>query len=435
MQKSPAARLKDLHPRIRARFPQIDRDIQDNPRIYLNNGAGTLTLDSAAQTMMETFLKANSMPGQAYPAEHSTAEIHWEARRMAGDFLNAGNPAEISFHFSATQALFNLAFSMPGLLSPSHNCIVTDLDHMANISPWEEIWGKRFGAEVRRAGVTEGGELDLDHLLSLVDEDTGLVAVTMASNGFGTIVPLRKLAAAVRAKSPRCLICVDAVHHALHGPIDVKADGCDFLVFSGYKLFGPMLGVLWCREEVLEKLQPYRVETARDVSPTKMEQGMLPNASLAALYEALGYFVWLGEQIESGNESVAKRRGKITAALNAVAAYETGLSSRVLEKFRELEEKGLRCYGITDPARAAERDPTFAFSIKGMEASDIKEQLWNSHGIQIADGTHYSAAVYRHLNMASLNRASFAHYDTMETAETFLAAVGELCEHREGNRS
>jgi cysteine desulfurase family protein (TIGR01976 family) len=430
MQKSAAARLADILPRIRARFPRIDRDIQGNPRIYLNNGAGTMTLDSAARAMMETFQNANPMPGLAYPAEQSTAEIHWEARRMTSDFLNAGDPAEISFHFSATHALFNLAFSLPGLLSPSHNIVVTDIDHMANISPWEEIWGRRFGAEVRRAGVTEGGELDVDHLLSLVDEDTGLVAVTLASNGFGTIVPLRKLAASVRAKSPRCLICVDAVHHALHGPIDVRSDGCDFLVFSGYKLFGPMLGVLWCRREVLEKLIPYRVETAKDVMPTKMEQGMLPNASLAALYEALGYFVWLGEQIEPGKAGSKKRRSRIVAALGAIAAYEAGLSRRVLEGFCDLEEKGLRCYGITDPARASERDPTFAFSIEGLEAGDIKKRLWKSHGIQIADGNHYSAAVYRHLKMASLNRASFAHYDTMETAETYLSAVGELCQER-----
>lgn len=428
MQTQPADRIKEIHPQIRARFPQIDRDIQGNPRIYLNNGAGTLILDSAARAMMETFQKANPMPGQVYPAEHSTAEIHWEARRMVADFLNSGDPAEISFHFSATNALFNLAYSLSGILTPSHNLIVTDLDHMANISPWEEIWGRRFGAEVRRAGVTDDGELDVDHLLSLVDEDTGLVAVTLASNGFGTIVPIKKLAAAVRAKSPRCLICVDGVHHALHGPIDVQADGCDCLVFSGYKLFGPMLGVLWIQRDLLENLSPYRVETAKNVLPTKMEQGMLPNASLAALYEALGYFVWLGERIETGKGSSGKRRQKIVSAMNAIAAFESEISRRVMEGFFDLEAGGLRLFGITNPDHVDKRDPTFAFSIEGMDASRIKALLWEKNGIQIADGNHYSAAVYRHLNLASLNRASFAHYDTMETAETFLKAVGMLCE-------
>lgn len=428
MQTQPADRLKEIHSQIRARFPQIDKDIQGNPRIYLNNGAGTLILDSAAQAMMETFQKANPMPGQAYPAEHCTAEIHWEARRIVADFLNSNDPAEISFHFSATNALFNLAYSLSGTLTPSHNLIVTDLDHMANISPWEEIWGRRFGAEVRRAGVTDEGELDLEDLLSLVDENTGLVAVTLASNGFGTIVPIKKLAAAVRAKSPRCLICVDGVHHALHGPIDVQTDGCDCLVFSGYKLFGPMLGVLWARRDLLEKMSPYRVETAKNVLPTRMEQGMLPNASLAALYEALSYFVWLGEKIEPGKESSGKRRQKIVSALEAVAAYESAISRRVMEGFSRLAAGGLKLFGISHPDHAAKRDPTFAFSIKGMEASKIKTLLWERNGIQIADGNHYSAAVYRHLNLASLNRASFAHYDTMETAETFLKAVGMLCE-------
>lgn len=430
MQGDPLFRLKKMLPRIRARFPYIDRDILGNPRIYLNNGAGTLTLDSAAHALGEVFQKANSMPGQAYPAEMATAELHWETRRMAADFLNASSPVEISFHFSATSALFNLAYSLSGLLTASQNIIVTDLDHMANVSPWEEIWGRRFGADVRRASVTEGGELNVEHLLSLTDEDTGLVALTMASNGFGTIVPLKEIADAVRLRSPRCLICVDAVHHALHGPIDVQAESCDFLVFSGYKVFGPMMGILWGREEILDRLQPYRVETAKDELPVRMEQGMLPNASLAALNEALGYFVWLAEELGMEKKRSNRRREKFEFALSAVASYEREISQRILEAFARLAPRGLECYGIRDPERTGDRDPTFAFKIGGMDAARIKRLLWEGYGIQIADGNHYSAAVFRHLKIPAISRASFAHYDTMETVEIFLSAVAALCESK-----
>lgn len=422
--------FEGLLPRIRSRFLLIEHDAAGNRRTYLNSAAGSLMVDDAAVAACEAGRGLNPMPGAVTPAETATARFHEAVRESAAAFLNARSPREITFHASTTAALFNLAFALRGEAGHGDNVIVTDLDHMANISPWEALLGAGAGAEIRRARVTDEGTLDIDHLLSLADPRTRILALTMASNAFGSIVPLGELIPAVRARAPRCLVVVDAVHHALHGPIDVQAIGCDFLAFSGYKVFGPMLGVLWGRESELERAQPYRVETNKDEPPFKFEMGMLSNAALASLKAALDYLLWLGRETAgpmSASEGIGTR---FSAAMWAIAAYEGGLSRRVLEGLGRLPSRKFTLYGLSDADRVEERDPTFAFEISGLGPSQIKEILWKDHAIQIADGNHYSAAVTRHLGKPALCRASFAHYDTLETADRFVAALREVVRKR-----
>lgn len=417
-------RLSSIHASIRSRFPLLDRDAEGRRRVYLNSGAGSLMVGSAALAMAEASARLNPMPGAVSPGEIATAALHERVRETVADFLGAGDPGEISFHLSATATLFDLAFGLRSVLDESHNFVVTDLDHMANVSPWEDLWGRARGCEVRRARIAPDGTLDADHLLSLVDARTGLVAVTMASNGFGSIVPLRELTAGIRRRSPAAVVCVDAVHHALHGPIDVRAMDIDLLVFSGYKVFGPMLGVCWGRRALLERLEPYRVATNRNAPPWKLEMGMLNNANLAALEEALLHLLWLADEL--GAPGDLPRRARFVMGLEAVAEYERDLSRRVLEGFARLDAAKFRCFGIADPVRSAERDPTFAFDIAGQSAAETKRRLWERHAVQIADGNHYSAAVVRHLGREALCRASFAHYDTPATADLFLEALEEV---------
>ncbi len=419
--------LKMLNPKVRERFPMIDRDSRGTPRVYLNTAAGGLTVDTAAAAARDAQGRLNPMPGVVATGEADTAALHARVRDLLADFLHAGDGREVSFHPSATAALFNLAFSLRSVLAPSANLVVTDLDHMANVSPWETVWGEGRGAEIRRARVTPEGTLDVGRLLSLVDPRTGLVALTSASNGTGSIVPLKELSAAVRRVSPGCLIAVDAVHHAPHGVIDVRESGIDFLVFSGYKVFGPMLGVLWGRAEVLEKLKPYRVETNKDVLPGKFEMGMLNNTSLASLEAALEYLLWLDGLVSGPASATVDRRARFRSVMTAIADYEKGLTRRVLEGFGEFAPDRFQCFGIVDPSRSGERVPTFAFDIVGLTATETKRKLWAEAGIQIADGNHYSAAVFRHLGRPEgICRASFAHYDNMATADRFLEAVRRL---------
>ncbi len=425
--RDPIHPLEALNPRIRARFPMIDRDSLGNPRTYLNTGAGSLTVDTAAVAAREAQGRLNPMPGAVVSGETETAALHSRVRDLAADFLHARSGREISFHQSATAALFHLAFGLRGTIVPSANLVVTDLDHMANVSPWETVWGEGFGCEIRRARLTSEGTLDVGHLLTLVDQRTALVAVTSASNGNGSIVRLGEVVSAVRDRSPDCLVAVDAVHHAPHGVLDVQASGVDFLVFSGYKVFGPMLGVLWGREEVLERLRPYRVETNKDALPGKFEMGMLNNASLAALEAALEYLLWLGGLAAGPAKFLADRASRFRSAMTSIAEYEMTLSRRVLQGFRDRNLPRFRLFGIVEPSRAGERVPTFAFDIGGLSATETKRRLWDKAGIQIADGNHYSAAVVRHLGRPEgICRASFAHYDNAATADRFLDALAGL---------
>jgi selenocysteine lyase/cysteine desulfurase len=420
-------RFVQIHSKIRSRFPQIDQDVHGNRRIYLNSGGGTLMVDSAIAALAKTAQSANPQPGDIDAAEIATDQLHRETRDIVTDLIHANKPEEISFHLSTTHALFNLAYALRSVLSNQNNMVVTDLDHMANVSPWEDIWGQEKGCEIRRARVTREGCLDGDHLLSRVDEKTGLVAVTMASNGFGSVVPLRDLIPLIRKKSPRCLVCVDGVHHAFHGPINVQDMDCDFLAFSGYKLFGPVVGILWGKEQLLHRLQPYRVETTINAPPYKFEQGTLNNAVLASLVGALEYLLWLSDELATdGGNGLASRREKFGFVMNAIAGYDGGLSQLVLEGFQRLDSGKVRCYGIADPERFIERDPTFAFEISGKTPKAIKRYLWEEYDLQIADGDHYSAAIRRHLNRESICRASFAHYDTPRTAELFIEALESL---------
>jgi len=419
------ARFKAVLPRIRQRFPQLEKDIHGNTRIHLNCGAGTLVVDTAAKALGEAATWLNSLPGEVYPAEITTKNFHWQIRQIAADFLNAPNPEEISFHASTSQALLNLALSMRGLIRGKNNVIVTDLDHMANVSPWESIGGKWWGGEVRRVRLRDNRCLDVDHLLSLVDRQTSVVAVTLASNSIGTVVPLQVLVPEVRMKSPSCLVVVDAVHHALHGPIDVQALDCDFLAFSGYKVFGPVLGVLWGKKALFDRLIPFRVETNKNETPFKFEQGSLSNPALASLGAALKYLLWLADEI--GPDAPPENRpAKFKRAMTVVAAYEREISRTVLEAFSGFDRDKWTCYGPVDPADCGRRDPTFAFEVAGRSAREVKKFLWDKKGIQVADGNHYSAVFYRHLKRDSVCRASFAHYISLEETKVFLAALEEL---------
>jgi selenocysteine lyase/cysteine desulfurase len=418
--------VERIHAQIRSRFLLIDRDAAGRPRTYLNSGAGSLMVDTAIEAASRAQRTLNPMPGVVSPGEIETGRFHERARDLVADFLHAGSGREISFHASSTAALFNLSFAMRGMFERNGNLVVTDLDHMANVSPWETVLGAGDGLEVRRARVTPDGRLDVDHLLTLVDSRTKVVAMTMASNALGSIPPLPRVVQAVRERALQCYVVVDAVHHALHGPIDVEAIDCDFLAISGYKVFGPMLGVLWGKAALLEELNPYRVETNKNEPPWKFEQGMLNNAALASLEAALEYLLWVARQALGPDRTFPGRRETFTYAMTAIADYERGLTRRILEGLRTLPPERFTAYGITDPGRADERDPTFAFEMPGQTPLETKTKLWERHSVQIADGNHYSAAVTRHLGKPALCRASFAHYDNAETVDVFLDALAEI---------
>lgn len=412
-----------LIPWIRSQFPQLERLRNGQPRVYLDNAAGTLVPQTVANAMADAALWANPQPDRAWPSSPETKREHRRTRALLADFLNAGETDPIYLSESTTASLYKLREGLEPALGPGDNVVVTDCDHFANITPWE--WRARW--EVRRARMLPDGHLDLDHLASVVDDRTRVAALTMASNGLGTGIRLDQAIPLVRERAPGAAVVVDAVHGVPHLPIDLQALDADALAFSTYKLFGPMCGVLWLRESLAERLEPYHVEPHAD-RETLLEWGSLDSVALAGITAALEYLQRLGERLEPQMvgrlTGFARPRRLFKGALAGIREYEISLCARALTTLGSLE--GVTLHGISDPERSAERVPTFAFDLRGIDPADMERLFWERSGVQLAVGTHYSAAVLRGLGRSILARASFAHYNGPEDVDAFLRALGAI---------
>ena len=418
-----ADRFERLVPIFRSQFPQIGTLKNGARRIYLDNAAGTLVPERVAAAMAEGALWWNPQPERNWPGAHETSEGHQRVRSLLAEFLNSSENDRIYLCESTTSALYKLREALEPDWGASRNVVVTDCDHFANISPWE--W--RANWEVRRARMTADGSVDLDQLAGLLNENTAVVAVTMAGNGLGTILPLDRVRALVTERAPRAMLVVDGVHAAPHLPIDVARLGADALAFSTYKLFGPPCGVLWLSEAVSRKISPYHVAPHRDAE-TWMEWGTLDNAMVSGIGAALEYVQSMGERLEpvfvGQYAEYPRSRRLFKLALAGAREYEAGLSRRVLDGLAAIE--GAEVHGITDPCRISERVPTFGFDLRAQDGSlmeNLEPRFWKQQGVQIAVGSHYSAAVIRALERSQMARASFSHYNTYEEVEFFLSAA------------
>jgi len=424
--------FREYHQTIRSSFPFLEHDGDGNPRVYLDSGAGTLVPRVSIEAMGRAYAEARAQPGEISNTERHTRDLIWETRSLLAKFLNGFSADEISFSTSTTHSLLNLAIAFHPLLEQHHNVIVTDADHFANVSPWEFILGERRGLEIRRLRANDQGQVDLDQLRSLVDENTRIVATTYSANAVGTVMPIRQMADMVHAyrddSGNGAYLVVDAVHHAFHGPIDVQQIECDFLTLSGYKLFGPMLGVLWGKRENLERLAPYSVLT----NPNSFEQGTLNNAVLGGMEGALRYLLTLGNHLApyyadrlEQYEDPETRLFKIS--MMGIEQYERELTSEVLRQFEALPTGRFRHYGL----RAVQdglwkRDPTFSFEVVGKTAVEVKNLCWQLGKIEVAAENLFSAMVVRQLGKEDVTRASFAHYDDLHTVQALSSTLGRI---------
>jgi cysteine desulfurase family protein (TIGR01976 family) len=325
-----------------------------------------------------------------------------------------------------TSLTFHLSETIGRELKPGDEIVVTHLDHDANIAPWTRLQAQ--GIVVRWADFREADcTLDLEGLRALLNERTRVVAVGYASNAVGTINDVARIATWAHEVGALCY--VDGVHYAPHGPIDVQALGCDFLACSAYKFFGPHLGILWGRRELLERMRPAKVRPASDDVPDRYETGTANHEGLAGLTAAVDYLAEVGRRYGGpflpqypGFEG---RRLALKAGLAAIQQYECGLCWQLIDGLQEVP--GLRIYGITDPARAGERAPTVSFTLEKHPAPEISRYLGDA-GIFTWAGNFYALAVTERLGLedqGGLLRVGLVHYNTAEE-------VGRLLEALEG---
>jgi cysteine desulfurase family protein (TIGR01976 family) len=318
--------------------------------------------------------------------------------------------------------LLHLSRSFGRTLRPGDEIVVTKLDHDANIRPWM-LAAEDAGATVRWVDIRDDDvTLDLDSFDAALSERTRLVAFTLASNAVGTIPPAAELVR--KAHDAGALVAVDGVHFAQHRSLDLHGLGADVLACSPYKFFGPHLGVLAVRRELLETWTPYKLRPAPDEAPDRWETGTQNHEGLAGMTAAIEYLADVGRTYgAAGGDS---RRDGVVAGFGAIGAHERDLARQFLHGVARLPN--VRLWGIADPGRVEERTPTFAVRVGDQDPLKTASELAR-RGIYTWDGHYYAITVMERLGLLDTGgavRIGFCHYHSVEDVDRVLEALATL---------
>jgi cysteine desulfurase family protein (TIGR01976 family) len=402
--------------KIRSEFPSLEMRTEERPTIFFDNAAGTQVPRRCIDRVNEYYLTMNANTGGVFGTSIRSDALLEECRRAVADLLGAPDREEVAFGANMTTLTQSFARAFGRSLKEGDEIVTTRLEHEANVSPWLAL--EERGVRVRFADIRlEDATIDLDSLRDQISSRTRLVAAGYASNAMGTINPVAKIAK--MAREAGALSFVDAVHYAPHGPIDVEAIGCDVLACSAYKFFGPHIGIIWGRREVMEKIETYHLRTVRPIIPDKFEAGTQNHEGIAGTLGAIEY-------LEGLAPTGSTRRERLGAALSTIKEYERSLSIRMLELFSELPH--VRVYGITDRGRLDERAPTFAVTVDGYRPREVAEHL-ASRGINVWAGNYYALEPMMRLGLEDRGgavRISLVHYNTVEEISILGEALAAL---------
>jgi cysteine desulfurase family protein (TIGR01976 family) len=406
---------------IRTHFPALQ-----SGAIFFDGPGGTQVCQPVIDAVTNYYLTANANTHGAFFTSRRTDEIIAQGRAALADFLNARLPAEIIFGPNMTTLTFNLSRALGRWLNPGDEIIVTHLDHDADIAPWLAL--EERGAVVKWVDIhPDDCTLDMAEFEKHLSTKTKIVAVGYASNAVGTINDMQTICGFAHAAG--AVAFVDAVHYAPHGPIDVQAIDCDFLACSAYKFFGPHLGVLYGKYDLLRDLQPYKVRPAGNEPPDKFETGTQNHEGIAGTRAAVDYLAWVGETFGSEFQGTyadfTGRRLHLKTAMRAIKEYERQLFTRLVTGLSEI--RGVTLYGITDPARFAARAPTIAFTVAGQPPRAVAEKLAREN-IYVWDGNYYALALMERLGLEERGgavRVGLAHYNTAAEVERFLEVLSK----------
>lgn len=409
---------------VRSRFPAISK--LENPPVYFDNPAGTLVPQQVIDAVAAAMANATHNLGGFFEGSKRAEAIWQDAHEAMADMLGATSHREIVIAQSMTALTLHLSRSIGRLFQPGDEIILTQMDHEGNVSPWL-LLARDLGLTVKWLPFDrQSWRIEPADLEALLSERTKLLALNFSSNMTGSVNDVAALAAV--AKKAGALVYVDAVQLVPHRLPDVHALGCDFLACSSYKFFGPHLGVLWGKEELLAKLEPYKVRCASDDLPERYEAGTPQTELLAGLAATVAYVEWLGE----ATGHAGSRREKLLGAYRSFAAYEDGLTRRLVEGLVALP--GVTVQGITDPAALKHRVPTVSFTHASLSTHAIAEGLAGK-GIWAWSGHNYALEPARLLGLAEnegVVRLGLAHYNTLDEVERTLTAIAELVARKAG---
>ena len=364
---------------IRAHFPSLERMHGDLPVAYLDGPGGTQVPLAVADAMRDYLLHHNANTHWVYPTSVETDALLSAARAALADFVG-GAPDEIAFGQNMTSLLFHLSRAIGRTLGPGDEIIITELDHHANVAPWQALARER-GCVLRTVPLDLAtGTSDLSRLPALLGPRTRVVAVGAASNALGTITDVAAVARLAREAGALCV--VDAVHYAPHVLADVAAIGCDFLLCSAYKFYGPHVGVLWGRRDRLAALDLPKLEPAPDAVPERFETGTQNHEGIVGAAAAVD---WLASLATS--DASMPRRARLGATLHTLHARGESLLGTLWDGLGELN--GVRRYG---PAPGAARTATMSFSVDGLPSETVARAL-AAEGVWVSNGDFYATTV------------------------------------------
>jgi cysteine desulfurase family protein (TIGR01976 family) len=388
--------------RVRDRFPGLHRDADGRPVIFADAPGGSQVPETVIRRMADYLRHSNANAHGAFPTSRETDDVVEQAHLAAADLLNA-DADEVVFGPNATTLLFAISRSVARSLGPDDEVVVTRLDHDANVRPWV-LAAEDAGATVRWVDVREDDvTLDADSFAAALSGRTKVVAFTLASNAVGTITPAAELTRLVRERTGAIVAC-DGVHMAQHRSIDVREIGADLVVCSPYKIFGPHLGILFGRREVLSSLRPYKVRPAEDALPFAFETGTQNHEAFAGWIAAVGYLAELG--------GGGGRRAVRAAFDRAIVPWEADLSRRFLDGLTSIPQ--VRLFGIPGTDRVGERTPTFAIRVGDQHPAETAKAL-AERGIYVWDGNYYALEIMERLGLEDSGgavRVGFCHYNT-----------------------
>jgi cysteine desulfurase family protein (TIGR01976 family) len=379
---------------LRREFPSLAEGRPGANTVFFDGAAGTQMARRSIDRMNRAMLDENANFGGFFETSLRAVELVAETRAALKEFFNANDAREIVFGQNMTTLTLAMARTLGRRFKPGDEIVLTRMDHDANVAPWLSL-AEDGGLTVKWLDFsTETYDYDLSQLGDLLTPKTKLVAVNYASNVIGTINDVRTITA--RAQAVGALVFVDAVQYAPHGAIDVQAIGCDFLVCSAYKFYGPHYGILWGKLDALEALEPYKVRTAPTYAPDKFETGTKSREAVAGVLGALEHLKAFG--------------------MPSIVEYEETLTRHLIAGLQAI--KGVTIHGKL----SGNRVPTVALSVRGQNPAEVAQAL-ASHRINVWHGHNYGWEPVKRLGLLEAGgvvRVSLAQYNTREEIDYLL---------------
>lgn len=408
---------------LRARFPALSI-VQDGRPVALFDGpGGTQVPDTVIEAVSRYYRESNANHDGTFLTSRRSDAVVDDAHQALADLLNAADASEIKLGANMTTLTMHVARSLTATMVPGDEIIVSGLDHEANVGPWHGAAADR-GITVRTVDIRpDDVTLDIERFDTLLHGRPKLVAFGYASNAVGTINPVAELVR--RAHEAGALTYVDAVHAAPHLPIDVQALGTDFLACSTYKFFGPHVGVLYGRRDVLDSLPTYKLRPATD----RFETGTGNFEGYAGAGAAVEYIAEVGRrfgiEFQGRFPGMTGRRLEAHAGMAAIRAYEMPLFGRLLDGLESIP--GAKVWGITDRTRFAERTPTAAVTFAGITPETVATAL-GDRGIATWWGDFYAMGLIERLGLApeGVLRIGLAHYNTAAEVDRLLEELRDI---------